>query len=154
MNIFVLDLEPSIAAQMMCNKHVVKMILESAQLLCAHFSPDTAPYKRTHYNHPCAKWARTSRQNYQWLLDHAKGLCEEYYFRYGRYHKSEEVIRWCEENIDKLAPLPDKGLTDFAQAMPEKYKHPLAVTAYRNYYKSEKLPICKYTKREWPYWLK
>lgn len=154
MNIFVLDLEPSTAAQMLCDKHVVKMILESAQLLCAHFESGIAPYRRTHYNHPCAKWVRKSRKNYWWLLEHAKALCEEYTFRYGKTHKSESVIKWCEDNVDRLAPLPDKGLTEFAQAMPDKYRHALTVKAYRSYYINEKIGICKYTKRPWPYWLK
>ena len=122
MNIFVLDLRPNRAAQMMCDKHIIKMILESAQLLCAHFEPGIAPYKRTHYNHPCSIWIRRSRTNYQWLLDHADALCDEYAFRYGKIHKSKSVISWCRKNVDILTTLPNIGLTPFAQAMPAEYK--------------------------------
>ena len=68
MNIFVLDLSPITAAQYQADVHVVKMVLESAQLLCSPFdSSYPALYKRTHYNHPCAVWTRTSVQNYSWL---------------------------------------------------------------------------------------
>lgn len=153
MNIFILDLEPSTAAQMMCDKHVVKMILESAQLLCAHFEPGVAPYKRTHYNHPCAKWVRESRSNYSWLISHAKALCDEYEFRYGKRHKSETVINWCEKNVDSIAPIPENGLTKFPQAMPDEFKDPITVKAYRNYYLGAKRRMLTYTRREPPSWL-
>ena len=65
MNIFVLDNDPFKAAEYQCDKHVVKMVLETAQLLCS--AHETAPYKRTHYNHPCAIWTRSSLSNYMWL---------------------------------------------------------------------------------------
>jgi hypothetical protein len=71
MNIFVLDTDPQIAAGFLCNKHVVKMSLESAQMLCSAFENGEAPYKRSYYNHPCTKWARESQANYEWLLAHA-----------------------------------------------------------------------------------
>jgi hypothetical protein len=62
MNIFYLNSDPERAAQLQYNKHVVKMILESAQLLCsAHIMLDSeidVPYKLTHKNHPSAIWVR------------------------------------------------------------------------------------------------
>lgn len=70
MNIFVLDYTPQKAAEYHCDKHVVKMILESAQILCAvhHKNGDSnVPYKLTHKNHPCTIWAGESRSNYLWL---------------------------------------------------------------------------------------
>lgn len=151
MNIFVLDLDPVIAAQSQANKHVIKMILESAQLLCAHFEPGTAPYKRTHFNHPCAVWTRESKYNYEWLLKHAFALSDEYTYRYGKTHKSKAVIKWCSENY--LHTLPDIKMTNFAQAMPDKYKNPNVVRAYRGYYIEEKKHILDYTKRQPPVWL-
>ena len=63
MNIFVLDTDPQTAARLMCNKHVVKMILESAQMLCSAFENGEAPYRRAYYNHPCTKWARESKHD-------------------------------------------------------------------------------------------
>ena len=99
MNIFVVDYNPVRAAKMLCDQHVVKMPLESAQILCAAYEQEKAPYRRTHYNHPCTIWTRTSKENYLWLIDHGLALCHEYTYRYQKVHKSEEVIRWCEENI-------------------------------------------------------
>jgi len=75
-NIFALDWDPFLAAQFQCDKHVVKMVLESAQILCSAF-PD-APYKRTHPRHPCVRWALSTRSNYDWLVKHAYGLSDEY----------------------------------------------------------------------------
>lgn len=87
MNIFVLDLDPVQAAKWHTDRHCVKMILESAQLLCSvfHMQGIDAPYKLTHKNHPCAVWARESYSNFIWLLNLFEALCEEYTVRYGRY---------------------------------------------------------------------
>lgn len=138
MNIFVLDTDPEIAAQYHCNKHVIKMILETAQLLCtAHHEIGThliVPYKKTHHNHPCAVWARTSKANYQWLALLGKALCREYTYRMGKTHKTESVIDWCLEHIPKFNTT---AMTPFAQAMPDECKRLNAVDAYRAYY-------CKY----------
>jgi len=82
MNIFVLSSDPIEAAQMLCGKHVVKMPLESAQLLCSPYPKGAAPYRRTHYNHPCAVWARESLGNYLWLVEHGLALCDEFNSRY------------------------------------------------------------------------
>ena len=122
MNIFAVDKDPKISAQQLCDKHVVKMILESAQMLCSAYPNGDAPYKRAFYNHPCTIWARESQENYEWLLDHAYAMCQEYTRRYGKVHKSIDAIEWCGKNYIKLR-LPRKGLTKFAQAMPEQYKN-------------------------------
>jgi hypothetical protein len=86
MNIFYLHRDPIVAAKVQYNKHVVKMILESAQMLCTahhHFNEDTnVPYKKAHYNHPSTKWVRESIDHYFWLYDHMIGLGEEYTRRY------------------------------------------------------------------------
>ncbi len=95
MNIFAVDKDPKISAQQLCDKHVVKMILESAQMLCAVYDNGTAPYKRAFYNHPCTIWARETEQNYEWLLNHAYAMCQEYTRRYGKVHKSIYAIEWC-----------------------------------------------------------
>lgn len=151
MNIFVVDSDPKTSAQQLCDKHVVKMILESAQMLCSPFPKGDAPYKRAYYNHPCTLWARESQRNYEWLVDHAYAMCQEYTRRYGKVHKSLAVIEWCGKNCHKLN-LPDLDLTPFAQAMPEQYKNNCAVTAYRSYYNGEKAYFAKWTKRETPNW--
>ena len=151
MNIFVVDKNPIKAAKELCDKHVVKMILESAQMLCSCFPNGEAPYKRAFYNHPCTIWARESQENYEWLLDHAYAMCQEYTRRYGKVHKSIDAIEWCGKNQVKLK-LPRKGLTKFAQAMPEQYKNKCSVTAYRSYYNGEKAGFATWKKRETPKW--
>ena len=149
MNIFVLDKNPHVAAMYACDKHVVKMILESAQMLCSVQPEGTAPYKRSFYNHPCTKWVRASSANYDWLIEHARALCTEYTRRYGRVHKSEKVIDWCDANRPEL---PDVGLTPFAQAMPEDYKNEDAVEAYRTYYRNDKRRFATWKDVDPPTW--
>tara|TARA_R100001443_G_scaffold117434_2_gene142614 strand:+ start:3075 stop:3536 length:462 start_codon:yes stop_codon:yes gene_type:complete len=149
-NIFILDKCPIKSAQQSCDKHVVKMILESAQLLCSVYEKNTAPYKRTHYNHPCSIWVRESIDNFNWLITHAYALCEEYTKRYNKTHKSKAVIEWCENNKPNI---PSIGLTKFAQAMPEEYKNKNVVKAYRDYYIGEKSHIATW-KTQVPKWFK
>ena len=84
-------------------------------------------------------------------MRHAKALSAEYTYRYGKRHKSEDVIDWCASQYRKLN-LPDKILTKFAQAMPEKYKNKCSVTAYRSYYNGEKAYFAKWSKRPTPPW--
>ena len=150
MNIFVLHHNPIIAAQMQCDKHVVKMILETAQMLCtvAHQHGFDAPYKATHKKHPCTLWTAQSKENWDWVINHGLGLCAEYTKRYGRIHKSQQHIEWCQTlSINFL----HTGLTQFAQAMPVEYKNPCAVTAYRAYYHGEKAKFATW-KTEAPDW--
>jgi len=153
MNIFAVNENPKIAARELCDKHVVKMILESAQMLCAPFESGTAPYKRTHYNHPCTKWIRESVENYEWLLTHAYGLCEEYFWRYGKVHKSLDAIDWCDNHCQELN-LPNRILTPFAQAMPDEYKNDDPIQAYRDYYNGEKSYFAKWKNTSTPAWFK
>ena len=152
MNIFLLDTDPTICAQMHCDKHVVKMVLETAQLLCSAYEPGTAPYKRTHYNHPCAVWSRSSLCNYKYLIALGMALCGEYTHRYGKVHKSQQVIEWCSDN---LPDVPTGDLTEMPQCMPDEFKDKDVVTAYRNYYemKAETISPFRYTKRPVPGWL-
>lgn len=149
MNIFILDEDPKISAEMMCDKHVVKMILESAQMLCSAFPKGEAPYKKAFFNHPCSRWARASVDNYEWLLTHAYALMEEYLHRYGKIHKSLDAVAWCDDHYHILN-LPDVGLTPFAQAMPDEYKNDNAVKAYQTYYFNDKKYFAKWTKRTAP----
>lgn len=176
MNIFVLDYNPQVAAEFHCDKHVVKMILESAQILCAvhrkvylkamkkQYTPlemeqsliaerliKEIPYKLTHANHPCTIWAGESKQNYLWLTELAEHLNNEYKFRFNHEvnHKSYDVIA----NLPDI-DLPDTGLTKFAEAMPDYCKvTDCTVMNYREYYRKEKAHILKYTNASTPYWL-
>jgi hypothetical protein len=153
MNIFVLDENPIMAAQLQVDKHVVKMCLETAQLLStAHHLTNsiyaTEVYRKTHANHPCAIWVRESRSNYQWLLRHFRGLLEEYTYRYEKIHKSSSLMPLLSVN-----PInQDCGLTPFALAMPDEYKTDCAVQSYRNYYINEKHNLFAWKKRNRPEW--
>lgn len=152
MNIFILDENPVIAAQMHCDRHVCKMIIESAQMLCGAFPNGIAPYKRSYYHHPCSQWTRESSDNYIWHLKLAKSLSKEYTFRYKRTHKCNSVINWCENNIHILE-FPSEEITPFAQAMPNQYQCDNAVMAYRNYYNNEKASFAKWNNgRNAPLW--
>jgi hypothetical protein len=173
-NIFQVDSDPVIAAQSLVDSHVVKMILETAQLLStAHRVLDGAPYidtsgKRkvmrydlpaprdklysaTHVNHPSAIWARATNNNYTWLYCHFLALLQEYTHRYGKRHK-------CEALIDLLRSPPANisvgYLKQVTPAMPEEYIVPHnSVESYRNYYRNAKKHLHKWTKREAPSWL-
>ena len=140
MNIFFVDSDPDIAAQALCDKHVVKMPLESAQMLCtAHriidgdiYADRIGLYKAAYINHPCSVWCRSTRDNYKWLFMHFRALLAEYTHRYGREHK-------CSALIGALAVVPSKivdvNFTQPAQAMPDAHRIVNdSVNAYRNYY--------------------
>jgi hypothetical protein len=132
------------------------MILETAQMLSTAVrlvKPEGLVaeniYKKSHVNHPCSIWARESKENFLWLCRFGEALQNEYYYRYGKTHKSYYTIRACERYIDCF---PSSGLTPFAQAMPDKYKNEDAVKAYRDYYNGEKQHLFKWKNRDKPHW--
>lgn len=159
MNIFVLSKNAKECAIYHANKHLIKMILETAQLLCsAHIVldnvliiEDVELYKLTHKNHPCAIWTRSSKVNYEWLYDLFYELCDEYTYRYGKVHlcfqKFKDVLVFVPKNI------PNEPMTDFALAMPDECKEDDPVESYRNYYRTHKRHLCIWSKREVPEWL-
>ena len=157
MNIFYLHRDPVIAAKVQYNKHVVKMILESAQMLCtAHHEimgeDANVPYKRAHVNHPSTIWCRSSAENYTWLYDHFVALAEEYTKRYNKEHLSYTK---CKDKLNILpGGLPYTGFTQPPQCMPDEYKDELSTIAYWNYYIGEKHTVASkdekiYTEIPW-----
>jgi hypothetical protein len=158
MNIFVLDADPRKAAKMHCDKHVGKMIAESAQMLMTQKS------HKGYRNHPCSVWVRTSRENQRWLLELASGLNESYVERYQKTqaHQSfTNVIKDWEIPDD----VPDIGLTPFAIAMPEwipgktqdgrviTHASPEdAVKLYREYYIHAKTGFATWAHSQAPNW--
>lgn len=159
MNIFFLDWNPRTAAEYHCDKHVVKMILETAQLLySAHWmlnSPLPAnAYKLAHKNHPCSIWTRASITNYMWLASLGWWLCKEYRNRYGeeKIHKTEAHIIWLLNNQPQS--IPYLAMTPPAQAMPDHFKcEGNPIRAYRKFYIGSKLKergIVNYTWRQPP----
>lgn len=153
MNVFFLDNNPKQCAIYHNNKHCIKQLLESSQLLCGvHHVVGTQtdiPYRLTHKNHPCAIWARESLSNYLYLCELGLELCNEYTYRYGKRHKSLEVIMWC---ISNRPNIPDIGFTEPARAMPEEYKVKSVVQSYRNYYIGAKSGFANWKNREVPFW--
>lgn len=152
MNIFVLDYDPQKCAEMHCDKHCIKMILETAQLLCGvhHMTGSEAPYGLSHKNHPCAIWARECIENYVWLCDLGIELCKEYTYRYGKRHKSQDIIEWCMINLPNIEE--KGGLTPFRLAMPDECKVGDPVESYREYYNVFKKDFAKWKNRDVPKW--
>lgn len=175
MNIFYLDHNPQVCAQMHVDKHCVKMILETAQLLStAHrvldgvetigVSPsgrkqkrwvlpdgrDTGLYSATHINHPSAIWCRQTSSNYRWLHMLLIELCAEYTYRYGKVHKCQETGL-----VRALGQVPKNikygDFTEPTPAMPEQYKVPgNSIQSYHNYYNGEKQRMFVWKKRDVP----
>ena len=147
MNIFVLDDNPNIAAEMMMDKHVVKMPTESLQMVSTimELNGFNSPFKSVMASHPCTIWARESSSNFNWLVDHTISLCKEYTNRYEKTHKVERLLNEFKYDIEETsALLSNDGLTDFAQAMPDEYKNEDAVIAYRTYYLEDKWRIASW----------
>ena len=142
MNIFYLDECPKKAAKLQYNKHVVKMILESAQMLCTahhHYgNGDNVPYKKAHYNHPSTIWVRQNSIHYDWLYDHMMALGNEYTKRYNKIHLS---ITKCKDLVYLPPGIPTVMFNQPPQCMPDEYKDPCSIQAYWNYYIGEKHTI-------------
>ena len=155
MNIFFLDKDSRMCAQAHCDKHVIKMILEYAQMMSTSHRELDPPseliepmYKPTHKNHPAAVWVRESDANYKWLYDLWFWLAKEYWWRYDKIHKTWEKL------YNKLShtPLniPSGNFTSPPLCMPEEYKidtgNPLndAIESYRKYYIKDKSSFAKW----------
>lgn len=143
MNIFATDPDPTRSAEVLCNRHVVKMTLETAQLLSSAVrlrAPEALAldlYRTTHKNHPSSVWVRATRENFRWAVRHGLALAAEYSRRYGKEHASARIIRAAAFHDHRI---PDGPRTVFALAMPDEFKPigaPLdddaACKAYRMY---------------------
>jgi hypothetical protein len=173
-NIFYLDANPLECAKQHCDKHVVKMIVETAQLLStAHRildgrqdvedgkkiwrhpvrSYDERLYRASHINHPSAVWIRQSEDQYMYLYNLFNELSSEYTHRYGKIHSSFQklylFLNVCPKKIWNV-----KGFVEPPQCMPQHYQEDSAIEGYRNYYIGEKLDFIRYTKRKAPEWLR
>ena len=178
MNVFYLDRDPKIAAEYHVDKHVVKMIIEYAQLMStAHRLLDGALYldktangrsikrwklddhrepilyKASHINHPSAIWVRSNMDHYRWLYDLFYQLIGEYKYRYDwKTHKTEELLM---PLLDAPRNIPIVDWVEPPQAMPDTVKVPGdSIQAYRNYYKVHKAAFANWKKRSTPDWYK
>jgi len=153
MNIFFLDEQPSKAAEYHCDKHVVKMILETAQIVSTVYERYGKHHdgllKPCFRNHPCTLWAGNSRQNLQWLVSLGIELNKQYMQRYKREHKYLEMF--LELGSLKHEFMPDNGFTKPALAMPPECQMVDAVESYRLYYMTNKRHIVSW-KNGTPSW--
>jgi hypothetical protein len=162
MNRFIIDVEPDAIAQQLCDKHIVKMPLEEAQMLCTvlhlhapGFAKQRELYRAVHKNHPCTKWAGETRANYRWAWRLYDAMLKEYTFRYGKEHGAGKH-RLLLKHANVLVP---KGpLTQHPQCFSGhddlKTDEFWPVNAYRGFYKRDKIRFAKYKEREIPHWLK
>ena len=156
MNIFFLDKTPEKSAEYLCDKHVPKMLLESCQMLSSAIQYNAMKtidglYKPAYTHHPMTKWVGKNRSNFEWALVNAIEIEEEYEIRFNKIHKSGQIITEIELN-DLRFKLPEGGLTEPPQCMPDQYRNKNYVTAYRNYYRGEKT-FAKWEKgRQQPEW--
>ena len=163
MNIFCLHPEPDESARMMNDKHVVKMILESFQMLCTvhHMYGSEycdVIYKPTHKHHPSTLWVAMSQSHYRWLWEHAKALNEEYKYRFDSdidhlsWHKYGKMLEHPPEGMpDDMFNLPTPAMPDYCKQYDDIGLFD-SVASYRYYYIHEKQHLAKWTKRDVPDW--
>lgn len=151
MNLFVLDTDLSLNAQYHVDRHVVKMPLEAAQIASTVLRGrgTETKYKPTHAKHPCTLWAGATDANLDWTIQYGLALCKEYTFRYGKTHGCESVLM----DLAQFGRASRGSLTAHAQAMPEAFKRPDAVSAYRAYYIGEKQRLFAWKNRPTPDWI-
>ena len=156
MNIFWLDLSIALCSIYHCDQHCVKMILETTQLLyTAHWvidknllwSEKLTPYRKTHQDHICAVWARSSKNNYYHLAQLGLELCKEFTFRRDKTHQCQQHLEWLSTNIPDIPGKIDDPLdiNTIPLAMPDQYKIPgNPVESYRRYYIGDKQQFAKW----------
>lgn len=154
MNIFYLDENATKCAQAHYDKHVVKMVLETAQILSTVYhvyddQPTYRIYKPTHINHPSVKWACESASNWNWLRQLGLALGEEYTHRYGKVHKSKLVIAKMKTPVG----MPSTDFTPPPMVMDHEYKTDDVVLSYRWMYTTQKSNLKQYTNRCEPDWM-
>jgi Pyrimidine dimer DNA glycosylase len=132
MNIFVTDMDPARSASYLDDKRVIKMILESAQLLSAavRLNNFDVGYKLTHKNHPCSIWTRQSKDNFDWLVEHTYALGNVYTNAYEKVHKTISVV---DELRNYSKYLPSIGLTEFANCTTLFKDEDDVIIAYKKY---------------------
>jgi len=169
MNIFIFDTNIKQNVQSYCNKHVIKMITEHCQMLANVFTLDElkdAPLtklgkyrKHSYLHHPCSIWVKESYDNWYYLLQLTCALFSEYKYRYTKNkegHKNNyNFLMWCIEKLHVVEHrIGHKGLTPFAQAMPDDVKNEDTITAYRNYFNKYKKHLAEWKNRVTPKWYK
>ena len=135
MNIFFLHKDPIRAAKAQCDKHVVKMVLETTQMLstAARRHDYDAGYQTAYPNHPMTRWVGDTWDNFNWALMHGEALSCEYTFRYKKFHKCHEILQQISQAV-KLSSRDIFDITTPPLCMPDEFKCDDYVRAYRDYY--------------------
>ena len=154
MNIFVTDRCPIQSARNLPDKHIVKMPLETCQMLSIIYSDwyygvgklhkiDGTPYRTAHgafRKHPCTIWAAANQYNLAWLIQHGLALCHEYNARYDKYHACAPALAEAAVIYYQCFDIPHSQayhkVTSFTRAMPESIKFDTTIdtiTAYKQY---------------------
>ena len=146
-----------LCARYHCDKHVVKMILETGQMLCTayqrHFGLKDDLYKPAYPHHSMTKWVGNTLGNYFFTMKLFNHLLDEYNYRYNKWHKSSRINLLLNGKYIKWHNMEGKFITP-PLCMPDKYKLDDYVQSYKNYYIGEKMYFAKYNYSETPYWLK
>jgi hypothetical protein len=166
MNIFYINEDPIIAARELADDHIRKMQIESAQMLSTAYrlnegiakiapsrsgkrmvkhwvldkNKEDIVYKVAHLNHPSTIWTRQSIQHYRWLVEHGLEICDEFEKRYGKRHKTKDVLEWLQDNEPNI---PDNGFVDPPQCMPDEFKEDNTLAAYKRFYILDKVKVKK-----------
>ena len=141
MNIFATHSDPFLSSRDLDDKRMIKMILESTQLLCGalryYGCAHEALYMPTHMNHPCAIWTRACVGNFYWLMEYTQHLCDNYFAYYHKHHACEDIIDII--NIESLDYCIPNGIrTPFANCTPYKEEDRRDVhQKYRDYLKAK-----------------
>lgn len=178
MNIFFIDWDPVKAAQMQCDKHVVKLVIEAAQMLSTahrlldghqYFETNSGGrrirrwrlederewilYKAVHMNHPCTVWTRENSANYLWHYEHFVALCDEYTYRYNKVHATDRLLRGPLSHLPYNIVMRDT-ITQPALAIEESCKtESNPVDCYRRFYETKQTRFdMHWTNRRIPEW--
>ena len=173
MNRFIIDHHPDAIAKQLCDEHVIKMVLEEAQMLntavrihAPEFAEEAGLYKIAYANHPCTVWARDNRMNYKYAVRLLKAMNDEYVYRYpvkrtGEPNTGHASMRHYDALVEGAKYIPD--YTNFVTPHPQcfsglahlKTDEHWPVAAYRAFYKVDKIKFASYNKgRSMPHWMK
>ena len=172
MNRFIIDKEPEAIAQQLCDQHIIKMVLEEAQMLntavrlhAPEFAEEAGLYKIAYKNHPCTQWARETRVNYRYAVRLMKAMNDEYMWRYpkrsdGTVNTGHASMRHFDALVEAEKYIPD--LSNFKTPHPQcfsghddcKTHEEWPIRAYRAFYALDKMSFAKYEKgRAMPEWM-
>lgn len=176
MNIFVTDHDPIVAARNLCDQHCrSKMQIEGAIMLAHAFPQEVLDHETTprtltgkprksgkgYFKHQCSIWARESKDNFKWLVDHTLEMFTERMYRWpgSKEHFTKSFIEWCDKNIDNTN-IANTSLTPYAIAISKDcecrknikdFDKLSVVDQYRKYIKCDKT-FATWTTRDAPAW--